>query len=76
MDVGLVAIGAGIAIFGAGLSCIGEALIASKAVEGIARNPDAAKQIRSTMIMGMAIDETGGIFSLLVAILIIFMLGM
>ncbi len=75
INTGLIAIGAGIAILGGGFSCIGEGLIAMKAMEGIARNPDAAKTIRSTMIMSMAIDETGAIFCLLVSILIIFLLG-
>lgn len=75
VGTGLAAIGAGIAIaFGAGFSGIGEGLICSKGVEGIARNPEAADKIRTAMILGCALDETTGIYSLLVAILIIFVM--
>lgn len=75
-DLGLIAIGAGIAIFGAGASSIGEAIIAAKAIEGMTRNPEMSDKLRSTMILGIALDETCGIYALLVAILIIFILGM
>ncbi|MCQ2791978.1 MAG: ATP synthase F0 subunit C [Bacilli bacterium] len=75
MDVGLVAIGAGIAMISAGCSSIGEGMIAAKAIEGMYRNPEMANKLRSNMIVGIALDETCGIYSLLVAILIIFVLG-
>lgn len=75
MDVGLVAIGAGIAMISAGCSSIGEGMIASKAIEGMYRNPEMAGKLRSNMIVGIALDETCGIYALLVAILIIFVLG-
>lgn len=77
MDVGtgLAAIGAGLAIgIGGGGSGIGEGNICAKGVEGIARNPEAEGKIRTGMILGCALDETTGIYSLLVAILIIFVL--
>jgi F-type H+-transporting ATPase subunit c len=75
-DLGLIAIGAGIAILGAGASSIGEAMIASKAIEGMTRNPEMADKLRSSMILAIALDETCGIYALLVSILIIFVLGM
>ena len=75
-DLGLIAIGAGIAILGAGASSIGEAMIASKAIEGMTRNPEMADKLRSSMILAIALDETCGIYALLVSILVIFVLGM
>ena len=72
---GLVAIGAGIAVFTGAGSAIGEGRICATAIEGMARNPEAAPQLRSAMILGCALDETTGIYGLLVAILLIFFLG-
>ena len=53
---------------------IGEGNAVSKTVEGMARNPEMAGTLRSTMIMGCAIAETTGIYSLLIAFLILFAL--
>jgi len=75
MNIGLVAIGAGIAILSAGASSIGEGMIAAKAIEGMYRNPEMTGKLRSNMIVAIALDETCGIYALLVAILIIFILG-
>jgi len=75
MENGLVAIGAGIAILSAAASSIGEGMIATKAIEGMTRNPEMANKLRSNMIVAIALDETCGIYALLVAILIIFVLG-
>lgn len=75
MNTGLVAIGAGIAILSAAGSSIGEGMIAAKAIEGMYRNPEMASKLRSNMIVAVALDETCGIYALLVAVLIIFVLG-
>ena len=73
-DLGLIAIAAAIAIFSSGCSSIGEGLLISKAMEGMALNPAAAKDLRSSMILGAALVETCGIYALLISILIIFIL--
>ena len=70
----LVAIGAGIAVLtgiGAGLG-IGKAT--SSAVDAIARQPEAKKDIRSSLLLGCALAEATAIYGLIVAILIIFFL--
>lgn len=69
----LTAIAAAIAVFAGAANAIGEALVVSKALDGIARNPDAFKQIRSTMILGVALVETTAIYALLIALLILFL---
>ena len=67
------AIGAGLCM-GIGAIGPGEGNAVSKTVEGMARNPEMAGTLRSTMIMGCAIAETTGIYSLLIAFLILFAL--
>ena len=62
------AIGAGLCMgIGAIGPGVGEGNAVSKTVEGMARNPEMAGTLRSTMIMGCAIAETTGIYSLLIA---------
>ena len=73
---GLAAIGAGIAVFTGVGPGISEGLAAKGAIEGVARNPEASGSIRSTLILGCALTETTGIYGLLVALLIIFIIGM
>ena len=53
---------------------IGEGNAVGKALEGMARQPEASGTLRSTMIMGCAIAETTGIYSLIIALLIMFLL--
>lgn len=62
------AIGAGIALVGAGLG-IGK--IASSAVEGIARQPEATGDIRSAMIVSAALIEGVAFFGILVGLLVV-----
>jgi F-type H+-transporting ATPase subunit c len=47
-------------------------MLVSKALEGIARNPEAAPKIQSSMILGIAFVEALGIFALVVAFIIKF----
>ena len=74
-DVGKKAIGAGLAIISAGASSIGEGNLVAKAIEGMARNPEMYGKLRSSMIIGVALVETCGIYSLLISILILFVLN-
>lgn len=46
----------------------------SKASEGISRQPEAAGEIRSSMMLGLVFIETAIIYALIVAILIVFVL--
>ena len=69
------AIGAGLCMgIGAIGPAIGEGNAVSKALEGMARQPEAAGNLRTNMILGCAITETTGIYSLLIAFLILFTL--
>ena len=67
MVVGSVAaIGAGLAAIGAGF---GIGMIGKGAVEGIARQPEAANEIRSNMIVAAAFVEAVALFAVVVALL-------
>lgn len=45
-----------------------------KAVEGIARQPEAESKIRTTLMLGLVFVETAIIYALVIAILVIFVL--
>lgn len=66
-------LGAGIAMgMGALGPGLGEGFTAGKACEGIARTPENAGLITRTMLIGQAVSESTGIYSLVVALLLIF----
>ena len=52
---------------------IGEGTAVSKALESMARQPEMASELRTNMILGCAITETTGIYSLVIALLILFL---
>ena len=52
---------------------LGEGNAISKALEGMARQPEAAGILRTNMILGCAVTETTGIYSLVIALLILFL---
>ncbi|MBQ3079329.1 MAG: ATP synthase F0 subunit C [Clostridia bacterium] len=70
--LGSSALGAGIAMI-AGLGPgIGEGNAVGKALEAIGRQPEAKSEVTSTMILGVAMAETTGIYSLIVALILLF----
>jgi F-type H+-transporting ATPase subunit c len=67
----VLAAGLGIAIaaFGTG---IGQGLGLSRAVEGVARNPEASGKITVTMLIGLAMIESLCIYALVVALILLY----
>ena len=65
-------IGAGLAMFGACGVGAGQGYAAGAAALAVARNPEMKPQIMSAAIVGMAIAESAAIYSLIIAILLIF----
>ena len=63
---------ASIAVLAGSLTAIGQGNIAAKAIESIARQPEARSSITSSMFIGLAMAETGGIYGLLIAIILLF----
>ena len=69
------ALGAGLCMgIGAIGPAIGEGNAVGKALEGMARQPEMAGTLRTNMILGCAVTETTGIYSLVISLLILFML--
>lgn len=62
ISMGLGAIGTG----------LGEGFVAGKACEAVGKRPDQANLITKTMIIGQAVTETTGIYALIVALILIF----
>ena len=54
---------------------LGEGRIVATALEGMARQPEAAGNLRTNMILGCAITETTGIYALLISFLLLFAVG-
>ncbi|HSH01898.1 MAG TPA: ATP synthase F0 subunit C [Anaerolineae bacterium] len=69
---GLKLVGAGLAMTGAIGAGAGVGIVVGGAVQGIARNPDAAGTIQTNMILGIAFAEAVAIYALVVALIILF----
>jgi F-type H+-transporting ATPase subunit c len=67
----VVAAGIGMAL-AAGLCGLGQARAIAAAVEGIARQPGAAARIQTAMIIGLALIESLAIYTLVIAIILLF----
>lgn len=66
------AVGAGLAMI-AGLGPgIGQGYAAGKACEAVGRQPEASSDITRTMLFGCAVAESTGIYSLVVAMILLF----
>lgn len=67
----LIAVGAGIAVLAGMGAGLGIGIATSKAVEAIARQPEAEGKIRNTLILGCALAEATAIYGFVMAIMII-----
>ena len=66
----LIAIGAGIAV----LTGVGIGIATSKAVDAIARQPEAEPKIKVNLVLGCALAEATAIYGFVIALLIILFL--
>lgn len=70
----------GLALLGAGLAMglgaigpgIGEGFVAGKACEAMGRKPEEAGILTRTMLIGQAVSESTGIYALVIALLLLF----
>jgi F-type H+-transporting ATPase subunit c len=69
---GLRYLGAGLAMIGTLGAGLGIGILGSGAMQGIARNPDAAGAIQINMILAIAFAEAVAIYALVVALVILF----
>ncbi len=74
-DISGKAIGAAIVVGLAALGgAIGMGIAIAKSNEGVSRQPEAAGEIRTVMMLGLVFIETVVIYALIVAILIVFVM--
>ncbi|AHK22239.1 Lipid-binding protein [Candidatus Hepatoplasma crinochetorum Av] len=71
-DKGFAYLGAGVAAVGFLGAGVGQGYAAGRAAEAVGRNPEAEGKIRNMMIIGSAIAESSALYSLVIAILLIF----
>ncbi len=70
--IGVIHIAAALALFNGVFTTFGQSKIVVQAIESMARQPEAADNIRSSMFVGLAMAETSGIYGLLIAIIMLF----
>lgn len=70
--ISLKFIGAGLAAFGMLGAAIGVGLIAAAMLTGVARNPAAEGKLRTYFYIGAGLSEAMGLFSFVIAIMLIF----
>ena len=70
----LVAIGAGIAALAGIGAGIGIGIATGKAVEAIARQPEAEGKINKSLLVGAALAEATAVYGFVIALLVIFVL--
>lgn len=72
MNSGIIAIAAALAIALSTIGpAIGQGMTASKAMEAMARQPEAAKDIRSSLILSLGLMEALTIYGLLIAFMLV-----
>ena len=68
-----VAIAAALAVIPGTIAGLGIAIATGKASESIARQPEAAGQIRSSLLIGCALAEATAIYGFITALAILFL---
>ena len=73
-DASMKAIGVAIAVLSGIGAGVGMGIATGKAVEAIARQPEAEGKIRSTLMIGLAFAETTALYGLVVSLIVAFVL--
>ena len=69
-SVGLIAIAAALALLPCAAAGFAMGLATGKAVDAIARQPEASGKINSILLMGLALAESTAIYSFVIALII------
>lgn len=69
MTSALIAIGVGLAVFTGVGAGIGMGIATGKAVDAVARQPEASGKINAMLLIGLAFAETTAIYGFVIAIL-------
>ena len=72
METGIIALAAALSVsLSAAGTAIGQGLASSKAMDAIARQPEAAGDIRTSLILSLGLMEALTIYGLLIAFLLV-----
>jgi len=74
MELGLIAIGAGIAVFTGVGAGVGIGIATGKACESVARQPEASGKVTATLILGLTLAESTAIYGFVISIIMLFTL--
>ena len=74
-DIGLIAIGAGIAVLTGAGAGLGMGIATGTAGEAIARQPEAGSKINALLLLGLALTESTAIYGFVTALVMIFTMG-
>ena len=66
------AFGAGLAMIAGSGPGVGQCIAAGHGASAVGRNPGARSDITSTMLLGQAVAETTGLYSLVIALILLF----
>ncbi|MCL2567825.1 MAG: ATP synthase F0 subunit C [Oscillospiraceae bacterium] len=69
---GAAQLSAAIALLNGIATTVGQGKIGAAAIEAIARQPESAGSVRSTMLITLGVAETSGIYGLVIALLLLF----
>lgn len=71
METGLIMIAAGIAVLSGIGAGVGMGIATGKAVEGVARQPEASGKINQMLLLGLALTESTAIYGFVIALMIL-----
>ena len=75
MDIGLVAIGAAMCLLSCVASGFAMGIATGKAVDAVARQPEASGKITSILLLGLALTESTAIYGFVSALIMMFTLA-
>ena len=69
-----IAIGVGLFMLSCAMAGLGMGLATGKAVDGVARQPEASGKINSILLLGLSLTESTAIYGFVTALIMIFTL--
>ena len=69
-----IAIGVGLCMLSCAMAGLGMGLATGKAVDGVARQPEASGKVNSILLLGLALTESTAIYGFVTALIMIFTL--
>ena len=74
MEIGYIAIGAALCLLSCSVAGLGMGLATGKAVDAVARQPEASGKINSILLLGLALTESTAIYGFVSALIMMFTL--